>query len=97
MIDRRRHRPDGRRRRVVVAAILCWLFGAHSAAWGGFLDDVDSGTTSLADAGQQGTFNVGLAQAALTRTFEPAVGGDVSWLEYTISSCLLYTSPSPRD
>ncbi len=40
--------------------------------------------TSLVDAGRQGAFNVGPARAALTRTFEPALGGDVARLEYTV-------------
>ncbi len=43
-----------------------------------------TGSASLTEAGEQGTFNVGPAQADLAREFEPAVGGDVLRLQYTI-------------
>ncbi|APW64256.1 GH94 family glycosyltransferase (phosphorylase) (plasmid) [Paludisphaera borealis] len=43
-----------------------------------------TGSVSLTEAGEQGTFNVGPAEAELARSFEPAVGGDVLRLKYTI-------------
>ena len=43
-----------------------------------------TGSASLTEAGEQGTFNVDPAEAEMARSFEPAVGGDVLRLKYTI-------------
>ena len=43
-----------------------------------------TGSVSLTEAGEQGTFNVGPTEANLARSFEPAVVGDVLRLKYTI-------------
>lgn len=43
-----------------------------------------TGSVSLTEADEQGTFNVGPAEAERARSFEPAVGGDVLRLKYTI-------------
>ena len=75
----------GRGRRVVFAALAGVIGVVFGRPTGVFAVEIP-GATSLGEAGQQGTFNVGLAQANLTRTFESAVGGHVLRLEYTIRS-----------
>lgn len=77
---------SGRGRRVVFAALAGVIGVVTGGSTGGRAGVETRGTTSLAEAGQQGTFNVGLAQANLTRTFESAVGGHVLRVEYTIRS-----------
>ncbi len=83
---------DGRRgRRPAVAALALAMAAAAAAAAvaaarGQAAAEPGPGAISLVESGQQGLFNVGLARGTLTRTFEPAAGGDVSCLEYTISS-----------
>ncbi|MDG3008193.1 GH36-type glycosyl hydrolase domain-containing protein [Paludisphaera mucosa] len=84
MSDRGRIRP-GRRRLAMIAALVP-LLGVAPAASGESADGAVPGSTSLEKAGQQGTFNVGLARATLARTFDPAAGGNVSRFDYTISS-----------
>lgn len=85
MCERGRIRP-GRLRRVAFAAAAWGAVVILGVPVSGFAAVETPGITSLGDAGQQGTFNVGLAQANLTRTFESAAGGNVSRLEYTVHS-----------
>ena len=73
----------GRRLLIAAAAVSAATLVAGAS---GAPDESKGGPTSLAEAGEQGTFNVGFARGTLGRTFEPAAGGEVSWLEYTISS-----------
>ena len=44
----------------------------------------EEGAIGLPDAADQGTFNVGTAHVVITRMFDPAAGGEVLKLTYTI-------------
>jgi hypothetical protein len=64
---------------------LTALLGILGASAGGrSAHAAESHPVRLSDAAEQGTFNVGAAQAVVSRLFDPTAGGDVLKLDYTM-------------
>src|SRR3954468_19828653 len=68
------------RRSTVLGLSLCLALEVASGATAGGAE----GTVRLTDASQQGTFNVGPARASVARVADPAAGGEVLRLDYTL-------------
>ncbi len=98
MDDRRRghFRPVPRRPVLALAAFLGILFEviANQPAV------ADDGSILLTSAAQQGTFNVGAANAAVTRATDPEAGDDILKLNYMIppgTTAGIYAKAFPAD
>jgi len=77
---------QSRRHLLEIAALgtMAWLAFLATALADGSARGNAASVVELADAAQRGTFNIGPAQATVSRTFDETLGRDVLRLDYTL-------------